>query len=99
MKEKVLINGIGRIGKAILKQLLSNDKFEIVAINEVNPYIENIVYSMNYDSTYGTYEDKFKIVDEKYIQNSKSKIKIVNHKSIFDIDLSNIDYIIDSKWS
>jgi glyceraldehyde 3-phosphate dehydrogenase len=96
MKKKVLINGVGRIGKAILKQLLTNDKFEIVVINEINPYIENIVYSINYDSTYGAYEDKFKIIDTNYIKNSKAKIKISNHKSIFDIDLTSIDYIIDS---
>lgn len=96
MKEKVLINGIGRIGKAVLKQLLLDDKFEIVAINEVNPYIENIVYSINYDSTYGAYDDKFKIIDSNYIKNKKAKIKITNQKTLFDIDLKNIDYIVDA---
>lgn len=96
MKEKVLINGVGRIGKAILKQLISNENFEIVAINEINPYIENIIYSINYDSTYGSLDDKFHIIDENYIQNKNHKIKILNHKSIFDIDFSNVDYIIDS---
>ena len=96
MKEKVLINGVGRIGKAVLKQLLLDDKFEIVAINEVNPYIENIVYSINYDSTYGAYDDKFKIIDSNYIVNNKAKIKITNHKTLFEIDLKNIDYIVDA---
>ncbi len=96
MKEKVLINGVGRIGKAVLKQLISNKNFEIIAINEINPYIENIVYSINYDSTYGSLDDKFTISSNHYIENSTSKIKILNHKSIFDIDLSSIDYVIDS---
>ena len=41
---KILLNGVGRIGKAILKQLDTNKDFEIVVINEINPYVENIVY-------------------------------------------------------
>lgn len=96
MKLKAILNGVGRIGKAILKQLIDSKDIQIVAINEINPYIENIVYSMNYDSTYGRFEDKFEIVEDNFIQNSKIKIKVLNHKSLQEIDLSNIDIIIDS---
>jgi glyceraldehyde 3-phosphate dehydrogenase len=96
MKIKVLLNGVGRIGKAVLKQLLTNKDFEIVIINEINPYVENIVYSINYDSTYGKYDDKFRIVENNYIQNSQAKIKILNHNSLVHIDLKDIDIIIDS---
>lgn len=96
MKTKILLNGVGRIGKAILKQLLQNNDFEILAINEINPYIDNIVYSINYDSTYGNMSDKFKVIDDNFIQNSKAKIKISNHKTLHDINLENIDIIIDA---
>ena len=96
MKIKVLINGIGRIGKAILKQLQDNSNFQVVMINDINPYVENIVYSINYDSTYGKIDDKFKIIDSNHISNSKSKIKISNHNSLDKVDLTNIDFIIDS---
>lgn len=96
MKTKILLNGVGRIGKIILRLLNKNDTFEILAINEINPYIKNIVYSINHDSTYGNIEDKFKLLNDNYIQNSSSKIKILNHSSLKDIDLSNIDIIIDA---
>lgn len=96
MKIKILLNGVGRIGKAILKQLIKNENFEIVAINEINPYIENIVYSINYDSTYGNMSDKFKVVNGNYIKNSNSKIKILNHNSLFHINLNDIDIVIDA---
>ena len=96
MSTKLLLNGAGRIGKAVLKQLLENKNFEIVIINDINPYIENIIYSINYDSTYGKLDDKFKIVEDNYIQNSKSKIKITHFNSLNKIDLTNIDIIIDS---
>ena len=45
---KILLNGVGRIGKAVLKQLITDKDLEVVIINEINPYIENIVYSINY---------------------------------------------------
>ena len=96
MSVKILLNGVGRIGKAILKQLLDNKEFEIVAINEINPYIENVVYSINYDSTYGRYEDSFHIVEKNHIQNSQALIKILNYNSLDEIDLKDIDIIIDS---
>lgn len=96
MKHKILLNGVGRIGKAILKQLLDDENFEIIAINEINPYIENIVYSINYDSTYGNLDDKFRVVDGKFIENSKRKIEILKYKSLNEIDLKNIDFIIDA---
>ena len=69
MSTKILLNGAGRIGKAILKQLLENKDFEIIIINEINPYIENIVYSINYDSTYGKLDDKFQIINTNLIEN------------------------------
>ena len=67
---KILLNGVGRIGKAVLKQLITNKDFEVVAINEINPYIQNIVYSINYDSTsiITTINDsKHIVIDSKHI--------------------------------
>lgn len=99
MKTKILINGIGRIGKAILKIILEDkeyENFELVAINEINPYIENIIYSINYDSTYGNIKNKFKVIDNNYIKSSDATIKILNHDKLCEIDLSNIDIIIDA---
>lgn len=94
---KILINGIGRIGKAILKIAQKDKNIHIVAINDINPCIENIAYTINYDSTYGTLEDKFKIKDN-YIVNKKNKIAIFNKENLSDINLKklDIDYIIDS---
>ena len=96
MKLRVLLNGIGRIGKAVLKQLMENKNFEIVALNDVNPYIENIVYSINYDSTYGSLDDKFEVVDDNFIKSNSLIIKVLNYDCLSKIDMTNIDIIIDS---
>jgi len=97
---RVLLNGVGRIGKAILRIAESKNAFEIVAINELNTNIKNIAYSINYDSTYGKLKDKYS-VHENCILNTKSRIQIFNNENVFDIDFesNNIDIIIDASGS
>lgn len=94
---RVLINGIGRIGKAVFKIALKNKDIEIVAVNDINPNIENIAYIINYDSTYGGIKDKFK-VSKNHIVNKKNKIRVFNKENLEDIDLEKykIDFIIDA---
>ncbi|PIF04656.1 MAG: glyceraldehyde-3-phosphate dehydrogenase [Arcobacter sp.] len=97
---RVLLNGVGRIGKAILRIAQLKDTFKIVAINELNTNIKNIAYSINYDSTYGKIEDRYSVENEEIV-NRKNRIKIFNSKNIFDIDLKSnkIDLIIDASGS
>ena len=92
---RVLLNGLGRIGKNIFRLALQNKKINIVAINEINNNIENIAYNINFDSTYGNLKDKFK-AKRDYIKNKKHKIKITHHKDIDKLNLKNIDMIIDA---
>ena len=100
MKPRVLLNGVGRIGKAILRIMLDDDSLEIVAINEINPNIKSIAYSINYDSTYGALKQKF-IVEENAIvhNNNNKKIAILNHDALQDIDMQDIDIVIDASGS
>ena len=97
---RILLNGVGRIGKAILRIANSSTTVNIVAINELNPNIKNIAYSINYDSTYGIFEDKFN-VSNNFLKNQTNNIEILNHNSLEDIDFKrlNIDIIIDASGS
>ena len=49
----IAINGLGRIGRVLLRQILKSKKFKVVAVNDINPDIENLAYLIKYDSTYG----------------------------------------------
>ncbi|MDD2697274.1 MAG: glyceraldehyde 3-phosphate dehydrogenase NAD-binding domain-containing protein [Arcobacteraceae bacterium] len=93
---KILLNGVGRIGKSILRLSLLKD-LEIVAINEINQNIENIAYLINYDSTYGKLSDKF-TANNDTIRNSKKTIKVLNHPTLDTIDYKalGIELIIDA---
>jgi glyceraldehyde 3-phosphate dehydrogenase len=51
---KVAINGFGRIGRALFKQLLEEDGIEVAAINDLVP-ADNLAYLLKYDTVYGRY--------------------------------------------
>jgi len=96
----ILLNGVGRIGKSIVRIANSFENINIVAINERNTNIDNIAYNINYDSTYGRFEDKY-IVHNKSIKNSKNYIVILNYANFSQIDFEkyNIDIVIDASGS
>lgn len=59
----IAINGLGRIGRAVLKQVVDRPEMKLVAVNELNP-ADNIAYLLKYDSAYGRY-DKSVDVDDR----------------------------------
>ena len=95
MKPRILLNGVGRIGKAIVRLAHETDAFEITTINEINPNIDSIAYTINYDSTYGTLTDKY-VVKDNTLRNHHRIIRVLNHPSLDEADLSEIDLIIDA---
>lgn len=52
---KVAINGMGRIGRATFKIILSRPELELVAINDLIPP-DDLAYLIQYDTCYGRYE-------------------------------------------
>lgn len=52
---RVAINGLGRIGRAVLKIIADNPKLELVAFNDLSS-VENLRYLLAYDTVYGRWE-------------------------------------------
>ncbi len=54
---RIAINGLGRIGRLLLRRLINHPEAEIVAVNDLmSP--ENLAYLLKYDSIYGTFSDE-----------------------------------------
>ena len=49
MSIRVAINGFGRIGRLTFRQMMSDDRIEVVAINDIAP-LDNLAYLLSYDS-------------------------------------------------
>ena len=54
MSTRVAINGLGRIGRAILKLVIDEPALELVAVNDLVD-VENLAYLLRFDTVYGRY--------------------------------------------
>jgi len=54
MTTRVAINGLGRIGRAVLKVLMDDPAFELVAVNDLAD-ADNLSYLLRFDTVYGRY--------------------------------------------
>lgn len=75
---KVVINGMGRIGRAVLKIVLDQPELDLIGMNDLLP-IDNLAYLLKYDSVYGRYEKSVKVTDDGLIINQK-KYRMYNEK-------------------
>ena len=95
---RIGINGFGRIGRALYRVNNLHPYINIVVVNDINPDIENIFYTLKYDTLYGIVDEIS--LENNYIVNSKhnNKTAIVSNKNINEVNWSeyNLDYIIDS---
>lgn len=51
-KTRIAINGFGRIGRAFLRQSVSREDYDIVAVNDLGE-LENLAYLLRFDTVYG----------------------------------------------
>ncbi len=54
MSTKVAINGLGRIGRAILKLVIDEPRLDLVAVNDLAD-VENLAYLLRFDTVYGRF--------------------------------------------
>lgn len=84
-KVKIGINGMGRIGRTILREYFNRgeDKFTITSINNLGS-IEDLVHLLKYDSTHGQFKHEIKVQKDSIVINNKS-IKFFSYKDPQDI--------------
>ncbi|MEG0037272.1 MAG: glyceraldehyde 3-phosphate dehydrogenase NAD-binding domain-containing protein [Victivallaceae bacterium] len=71
---RVAINGFGRIGRLVLRRILSiKSPLEVVAVNDLVPP-DNLVYLLKHDSTQGLFSEKMELnVDVLKVKGSSIK--------------------------
>ena len=93
----IAINGFGRIGRVLHRIISSRKGLNLVAVNDINPDINNLAYLANYDSTYGPLANKYSTDGNKLVA-ANSSIDFFSEKDIADVPWEdmNIDVLIDS---
>jgi glyceraldehyde 3-phosphate dehydrogenase len=96
MAVRIAINGLGRIGRLVLRQALKDSALDIVAVNDIVP-AENLAYLLKYDSTHGRIHTDIKAEDSKLHVNGKS-IQVFSEKDPANLPWKQlgVDYVIES---
>ena len=97
MKKRIAINGFGRIGRLIFRQIYNNPDYEVVVINDLTSPA-NLAYLLKYDSSQGRFLDnKISSSNNSIIVNNK-EIKITEIRNPKDLPwkAENIDLVIES---
>lgn len=96
---RVGINGFGRIGRAIYRANLEKQGFELVAINDINPDIHNIAYTVNYDSLYDRLREPLLVdAEASLLYNTVDSIAVFHERHIADVpwESLDVDIVIDA---
>ena len=97
MKIKIGINGLGRIGRMVIRSLIENknNKIEIKHINSRSSS-EVVSSLLKYDSIHGKFNCEIKYGD-KYISINGKKITFSQHSNLNDIRWNkfNVDYVLE----
>lgn len=93
----IAINGFGRIGRVLARQIYESKNINLSLINDIIPSIKNIAYLLKYDSTYGRFpfeiickKNELEVNKKKTLYSTKNNIYKINFKN------KNIDVLIDS---
>lgn len=96
MMTRIAINGFGRIGRSILRMLLTSraeDGFELVAINDIAP-LESCAYLFAYDSVFGPYPGDVRHEDGAIIVDGR-RIPFHSVADIREVDLQGVDVLLE----
>ena len=97
MKIKVGINGMGRIGRMVLRSIIENYSKNI-EINHINnkSNSENCTNLIKYDSIHGKFNGDINF-EEKYLIINNNKISYSQHSDLEDIKWKklNVDYVFE----
>src|SRR5262250_2282075 len=92
---KVAINGFGRIGRLVYRQIYKMDGIDVVAINDLtSPKV--LAHLLKYDSAQGRFNEDVKATENSIIVNGE-QIKIYAQKNPAEIPWGqhNVDVVLE----
>ncbi len=96
MATRIVINGFGRIGRTILRQILTDparSDLDVVAINDIAP-LETCAYLFRYDSVFGPYPGEVTAQDGVLTINGVA-VPFWQHQDLRAADLSSVDVVLE----
>lgn len=96
MTTSIAINGFGRIGRMVFRQMIKEDDVTIVAINAMYSS-ETLAHLIKYDTNHGTFDGEV-IAEENAIVVSGKRVKIVSDRDPLNLPWKEleIDIVIEA---
>ncbi len=97
MKKRIAINGFGRIGRLVLRNILQHSSsLEVVAVNDLVPP-DNLAYLFKYDTVHGQYSKPVSSdQNDLLIDGKKIVVSAVKDPSLLPWKEHQIDYVVES---
>ncbi len=88
MKTKIGINGFGRIGRSVLREIFAKPAhaLEVVAINDIAS-AETLAHLLKYDSVHGIFSEEVR-AEDSFLFIGSQKIQVLNWKNPAESDWS-----------
>ena len=96
---RVGLNGFGRIGRAIFRINALAPRFKVVAVNDIDPYVDNHVHLLRYDSTYGRFAGEVRREAEtECVTVNGEEVRFYAEADIADVPWEDhgVDVVIDA---
>ncbi len=95
MKLKLAVNGLGRIGRGILRSVIEaeRDDVEIVAINDLSP-VETSAHLLKYDSVHGQFRAAVSTQSNRLVVDGKS-IRFTSERDPAKLPWNDVDIVLE----
>lgn len=93
---RIAINGFGRIGRTILRQVLARpqgSQIEVALINDIAP-LDMLAYLFKYDSTFGPFAGDVSGANER-LHVAGRAIPVTHTSDLARVDLAGVDVLLD----
>jgi glyceraldehyde 3-phosphate dehydrogenase (phosphorylating) len=93
---RIVINGFGRIGRTILRQILTLPQhagIEVVCINDIAP-LETCAYLFQYDSTFGPFPQEVS-TEGNALRIGDRLIPLSHTSDLTTLDLNDVDIVLE----
>lgn len=92
---RIAINGMGRIGRLLFRRLVNDERFTLVAVNDIMEP-ENLVYLLRYDTVYGAYPEIIRY-ENRCIETANKKIQVLRENDPLNINWKDlgIDIVLE----
>jgi glyceraldehyde 3-phosphate dehydrogenase len=96
MVKRIAINGFGRIGRLVLRNLHNRSDLQIVCINDLVP-ADNLAYLLKYDSVHGPFSKPVHAESNALvIEGKKIAVTAVKDPAELPWKEHNIDYVVEA---